>query len=330
MRRERIVVIGGSGFIGTRLVDKLLADGHDVRIADIARSEKHPHLWVNADVRDPAALERTCTGCSVMYNLAAEHRDNIRPRRLYFDVNVGGARTTCQVAEKLGVERMVFTSTVTVYGLSPREMDEEATPFPFNAYGRSKLEAENVYRSWLSRGQGRSLTIVRPTVVFGEGNRGNVYNLLNQITTGRFIMVGDGHNRKSMAYVDNVAHFLAYCLVLGPGEYLLNYADKPDLDMNELVDLAYTALGRRPAFSELRLPSAVGYAAGAICDMASLLRRTPLPISALRVRKFCANTQFAANRVAATGFRPEIALTEALARTIRAEFAPRRAPGLRP
>ena len=233
-----IGVIGGSGFIGSALVRALWQAGHEVRIIDRAPSQAYPDAWIEADVRDREALHRACRGCDVLYNLAAEHRDDVRPVELYHHVNVVGAQHTCEVAERLGIERLIFTSTVAVYGMQEGEADETAATRPFNEYGRTKLEAEQVFRAWAERGTGRSLTIVRPTVVFGPDNRGNVYTLLEQIARGRAVVVGDGRNRKSMAYVENVAGVLVHVLTFGPGVHVCNYADKPDLDMNELTTLA--------------------------------------------------------------------------------------------
>lgn len=81
-------------------------------------------------------------------------------------------------------------------------------------------------------------------MVFGEQNRGNVYNLLRQIASGKFIMIGSGQNRKSMAYVENVAAFIEHALGFGPGVHIYNYIDKPDFDMNTLVAIRVTS--RRP------------------------------------------------------------------------------------
>ncbi len=241
-----IAVIGGSGFIGSALVRALRQAGHEVRIIDRAPSQAYPDAWIEADVRDREALHRACRGCDVLYNLAAEHRDDVRPVELYHQVNVVGAQHTCEVAERLGIERLIFTSTVAVYGMQEGEGDETAATRPFNEYGRTKLEAEQVFRAWAQRGAGRSLTIVRPAVVFGPDNRGNVYTLLEQIARRRAVVVGDGRNRKSMAYVENVAGVLVHALNFGPGVHVFNYADKPDLDMNELTALARAALGDRP------------------------------------------------------------------------------------
>ncbi|MBL3955904.1 NAD-dependent epimerase/dehydratase family protein, partial [Bacteroides thetaiotaomicron] len=67
-------------------------------------------------------------------------------------------------------------------------------------------------QEWYDTHREWNIHILRPTVIFGEGNRGNVYNLLRQITSGRFLMVGDGENRKSMAYVGNVVAFIAFLI----------------------------------------------------------------------------------------------------------------------
>jgi nucleoside-diphosphate-sugar epimerase len=318
----RVGVIGGSGFIGSWLVDALHGRGHDARIVDVERSERYPGLVAPADVRDRAALLAACRGCNVLYNLAAEHRDDVRPRERYQQVNVQGAHNTCAVAEELGIERVVFTSSAAVYGLPQGEADEESPCRPFNEYGRTKLEAETAFRRWAAGSSRRSLTIVRPTVVFGPGNRGNVYVLLQQIASGRSVMIGKGANRKSMAYVGNVADFLVHALDFGPGVHVYNYVDKPDVDMRGLLALVQRTLGTN---GSLRIPYAVGLAAGVGFDLAALVTRRQFPISAVRVRKYAASTQFKAERALSTGFRPAHTLEAALIDTIRHEFG--RAPG---
>jgi nucleoside-diphosphate-sugar epimerase len=315
-----IGVIGGSGFIGSALVRGLKQAGHEVRIIDRVPSLAYPDTWIDADVRDCDALQQACRGCDVLYNLAAAHRDDVRPVELYHQVNVVGAQNTCAVAEQLGIARLIFTSTVAIYGMPDGNADETAPTRPFNEYGRTKLEAEGVFQAWAERGSGRSLTIIRPTVVFGPENRGNVYTLLEQIARGRAVVVGDGRNRKSMAYVENVAGVLVHALAFGPGVHVFNYADKPDLDMNELTALARAALGDRHTRT-LRIPYVVGIGAGIISDLAARLTGRRFPVSAIRVRKYRANTQFANARVLATGFVPQHDLRAALIATIRHEFA---------
>lgn len=314
-----VTIIGGSGFIGTELARQLLEAGESVRIVDKAKSATYPDLYREADVRDVRSLRASLAGSAVVYNLAAEHKDNVQPRSLYDEVNVGGARNVCLVADELGIERIVFTSSVAVYGFAPADTDERGDLNPFNDYGRTKLEAEAVYREWLARRPGRGLTVIRPTVVFGPRNRGNVYNLLRQMSSGRFVMVGPGTNVKSMAFVDNIAAFLAAARRFGAGEHLYNYIDKPDLSMNELVLLVRKRLGRSERI-RFRIPYALGYVGGFVLDGLSVLMRREFPISAIRVKKFCATTQFRSSAIHVTGFVPPVSLRDGIDRTIEYEF----------
>jgi GlcNAc-P-P-Und epimerase len=314
----KVVVLGGSGFIGTRLTNVLLTHGHDVVIGDIRESEKHRDLWRHCDVTDPRSLPDVLRGADAVVNLAAEHRDDVRPLDRYYEVNVRGAELVCAAVSEIGIRRLVFTSSVAVYGLPRGVVSESEACRPFNEYGRTKLLAEAVYRKWGSADPSRSLVIVRPTVVFGEGNRGNVFNLLQQIHSGRFLMVGDGRNHKSLAYVGNVAAFLAHVLQSSAGAHLFNYADGPDLDMTALSSEAARLVGRRiPKFS---LPYFAGYGAGVALDVAARLTGRSFPLSAVRVKKFCANTRFSAAKALSTGFKPETPISEALARVIQADF----------
>ena len=335
-----ITIIGGSGFVGSRLTTRLLACGHRVKIADKRPSQVHPSLHVHCDIRDTSALERELAGSDLVINLAAEHRDDVSPKSLYDQVNVTSSRNLCQVCSKLGITRIVFTSSVAVYGFAPAGTDESGEINYFNDYGRTKWLAEEEYRQWLKADSQNRVVIIRPTVIFGEGNRGNVYNLLRQIAGGRFPMVGRGTNRKSMNYVENVAAFIQHCVeqelpayeesnsVGSPPqqEYLYNYCDQPAYDMNGLVLEVYRAFGR-PKTRLFHWPYPVAYFGGLCFDLLALILRRRLPVSSIRVKKFCQNTYFTSSRVADTGFVPPVSLPDGLSRTIRHEFVDR-VPGI--
>lgn len=313
-----LTIIGGSGFIGTRLCKRLQHDGVDFTIVDKVTSKTFGDKTFLADVRDYAGLAKTCAG-DVLINLAAEHRDDVSPKSLYDEVNVDGARRVCEVAEAKGINKIVFTSSVAVYGFAPLGTDESGDINYFNDYGRTKYEAELVYREWHARDpENRTLVVVRPTVVFGEQNRGNVYNLLRQIAGGKFVMVGDGTNVKSMAYVENVAAFLQYSLSFGPGVHTYNYIDKPDFDMNTLVKGVFRALGKEEKIG-LRLPYVLGFGIGKLFDLVAVVTGKKFSISSIRVKKFCSNSSFETS-VAKSGFIPPVLLADGLARTIKYEF----------
>ena len=199
----KILITGGSGFIGTRLVENLLKDGHEVVIYDKVESKKYSELTTIGDVRDKDALVKACDGVDIIYNLAAEHKDNVTPLSLYEDVNVGGAKNVVEVAKANDIKRIIFTSTVAIYGLDKGACEESFEPAPFNEYGRTKLEAEKIFLKWKSEDDNRTLIMLRPAAIFGETNRGNIYNLLKQVHSGKFIMIGKGENKKSIGYVGN-------------------------------------------------------------------------------------------------------------------------------
>ncbi|KKL95733.1 hypothetical protein LCGC14_1851640 [marine sediment metagenome] len=315
----QITLTGGSGFIGTRLTARLIESGHNVSNIDIKMSRSFPDFWVEVDVRDAQALQNSLTGDAIVH-LAAVHRDDVYPLSLYAENNIEGARNLCRSAEANGINKIVFTSSVAVYGFAAPDTDELGEINPFNEYGRTKFEAELLLRDWQERDpEARSLTIIRPTVVFGEGNRGNVYNLLNQIHKRKFIMVGKGENRKSMAYVENLAAFLAHSLQNPAGVHVFNYVDKPDFTMNELVSQVRSVLTGKASVG-IRLPLIVGQALGNAADAVSPLLGRNLPISSIRVKKFVSNSSFSSGAHGFRGFAAPIGLSEGLRRTLNSEF----------
>jgi nucleoside-diphosphate-sugar epimerase len=315
----KILVTGGSGFIGTNLVLDLLRSGHTVSIYDKVKSDKYPDLCVIADVRDRERLTEALRGTDAIYHLAAEHRDDVRPVSLYYDVNVGGAENLVYAAKKNRINRMIFTSTVALYGLNAGTPDEESPKKPFNDYSESKHQAEAVFNEWVKGDDSRSLVIVRPVVIFGERNRGNVYELLSQIASGKFIMVGTGKNKKSMGYVLNLSHFLIKVLELGPGQHIYNYADKPDLTVQELVSIANKALGKTPAI-QWKMPYPLGLAAGYFFDLLARAMGRTYPISSIRIKKFVADTRVSSEKLKETGFVAPYSLAEGLERMIASDF----------
>jgi nucleoside-diphosphate-sugar epimerase len=307
----KIAITGGSGFIGQRLTALLEDAGHDCVNIDI-RDPENP-----VDILDLPALTNAFRGCGAVYALAAEHRDDVTPRSRYYDVNVKGTRNICDACDVNGIKRLIFTSSFAVYGLNTGMPDERSDPAPFNDYGQSKLEGEAVLQQWAAKTEGARLTIVRPVVVFGEENRGNVYTLVNQIASGKFMMVGSGRNKKSMAYVGNVAAFLRFILKDTLNGEIYNYADGPDYSMNQLIEVICTKLG----FARPRsVPYAIGWAAGMTFDVIAKMTGRKFPISTVRVQKFCADTTSDASKAMRTGFIPPYTLEEGFARFIAHDF----------
>lgn len=321
----KISVIGGSGFIGSYLCRRLAESGQDFEIIDLKPSPIYPDRTKLADIRDKAALSKAVAGEAIIH-LAAVHRDDVRDRSLYYTTNVDGTRNVLDVASAKNIRKIVYTSSVAIYGFAPPDTGEDGDIAPFNDYGKSKYESELIANAWHAEAPDeRSLTIIRPTVVFGVGNRGNVYNLLRQIHSGLFMMVGRGTNRKSMAYVENVAAFLEHALARGEGLQIVNYIDKPDYDMNTLVRQVRGTL-KGKADVGLRLPYGLAVNAGRMLDLVSGITGKRFPISALRIRKFCSETSFSTAIGEIFDYTPPFTLEEAFEKTLTDEFIKEETP----
>ncbi len=314
-----VCLIGASGFVGTRLVELLIAKYPLINI-DKRKSEFYPKITQIADIRDNLSLNCLLKNQDIVVLLAAEHRDDVYPTSLYYDVNVQGARNVLDAMDENGVRHLIFTSSVAIYGLNKKNPNEQHPEDPFNHYGKSKWEAEEVLREWYQKDKkSRSLTIIRPTVIFGERNRGNVYNLLRQIASGKFLMIGKGENRKSMAYVGNIVAFIEYCINTRlKGYEVYNYTDKPDFTMNELVTHVGDVLKKH--IPSLHIPYFIGLLGGLGCDILSKILKRRLSVSSIRVKKFCATTQFDSIKVSNSGFKSPYTLSEGLERTLIYEF----------
>lgn len=313
-----LTILGGSGFIGTRLANQLASQQIDFKIIDIKKSQAHPDKWLFGDVTKAETLLEPLKDAAIIINLAAQHQDNVHPVSLYYDVNVEGAKNVCLVAEQLDIKQIIFTSSVAVYGFVAQKTGEDGKFQPFNDYGKSKLAAERVYDSWQAKDSQRTLVTIRPTVVFGEGNRGNVYNLFRQIAAGRFLMIGSGSNQKSMAYVENVAAFLYFVTKLTAGRHIFNYVDKPDFTMDQLTEIICLALQKQK--SNFRIPYSLGLLAGYGFDLLAKITGKNFPVSSIRVKKFCARTQFKSNTIAETGFEAPVNLAKGIENTVQFEF----------
>jgi nucleoside-diphosphate-sugar epimerase len=313
---KEIAIIGGSGFVGSRLKARFDKKNIVSRRYDIDTGINTDTIYLDVeDISSFGQLKHVDT----IINLAAVHRDDVRPVSRYDDINVQGAVNICEAARKNDVNKIIFTSSVAIYGFAPAGTDESGEPAYFNDYGRTKYLGEQVYKEWQAEDPtNRTLVIVRPTVIFGEGNRGNVYNLFKQIASHRFIMIGNGKNTKSMAYVENVVAFLEYSLSFSTGLHIYNYIDKPDFDMNTLVSKARKIFFNKEGVG-LRLPGLFGMIIGYFADVVAKVTGKTFPLSSIRIKKFMGTTQFSSS-VSETDFSPPVTLEEGLVRTLQYEF----------
>ena len=311
------LVIGGSGFIGSRLLSQI--DRESFINLDKNKSLSYNEITTIGNITSLNEIESSFANVDAVILLAAEHRDDVLPTSLYYDVNVQGTKNVLESMDKAGVKNLIFTSSVAIYGLNKENPDEIHLKDPFNHYGKSKWQAEKVIKEWYENDpKGKSITIIRPTVIFGERNRGNVFNLLKQISSKKFVMIGNGQNKKSMAYVGNVVALIKDRLdKVESGCHIFNYADKPDFSMTELVSVIENKMNI--SVPKLKIPYWIGMLGGYGFDLLNLITRKKISISSVRVKKFCATTQFNATKVHSC-FNAPYNLKEALDLTLEHEF----------
>jgi farnesol dehydrogenase len=243
-------VTGGTGFVGNRLVAALLARGLFVRglarpTSERPAAEAERLEWVTGDILDRDSLRRGVAGCNEVFHLAAYARNWAKDPSLFFRHNVEGARNVFEAAAEAGVRRIVYTSTVVVFGPTPRGVvgNEEmarTTPRFFTEYEESKAVAEKEALALASRDF--PIVAVHPTRVYGPGKRteGNSVSLMiDQYDRGRFPVVpGRGENVGNYALVDDVAegHVLAMEKGRVGERYILGGENSSLKDLLRLVD----------------------------------------------------------------------------------------------
>lgn len=304
---QTIAVTGGAGFVGSELCRQLLTQGHCPRVIDLVAPTLQGLAAAPVDLLDTQELATALTVSpgslpAAVVHLAAAHRDDLQPTDIYHRVNVQGTCSLCAAAERVGMERIILASSVAVYGDAPPGTGESGVIAPVTPYGHSKAGAEAVLRDWQARDPDRrSLVIVRPALVIGPGHTGNLRLLIDSIRRRRFVMVGNGTNRKAMCLVDNLALFLIRMLDMPPGVHVFNYVDGPDLDMNELIGLIRRHWGlagqgpRLPLWAVLALVPAARMAGWATAHRPAF--------TVERLRKFMATTTFTSAAHSVPGFR---------------------------
>jgi nucleoside-diphosphate-sugar epimerase len=313
----RVVVTGSSGFIARFLIPGLTARGYEVVGIDTrARADfGNRFRLIQANIVDSSAVDRAMQQVDLVVHLAAEHKDFGVTETLYHQVNVDGTVNLLRSADRFGVRKLVFFSSVAVYGDSPTPTHEQQTPAAESPYGRTKLLAEKRIEEWIRDDAGREAVIVRPTVVFGPWNYANMYRLVDSVAKRRYLGVGDGTNIKSLAYVENVAAATLFLIDrLEPGLQTYNYADVPHLTTAELVRCIAANLQVSVPF--IRIPKPLALACAFPFDVVARATGADLPLTAKRIDKFTSSTHHLADKISAAGYQPPFALQDGIRKTV--------------
>ncbi|MFZ9630381.1 MAG: NAD-dependent epimerase/dehydratase family protein, partial [Ilumatobacteraceae bacterium] len=203
---SRVLVTGGSGYFGSLLVSRLLADGHDVRVLDIADADDRPAdvEFIRADIRDADSVARAVIGIDTVYNNVAQV-PLAKDLHLLRTVNVDGTTALLEAAAAAGVRKVVHTSSSAVFGVpASNPVLPTTVPSPVEEYGHAKLAAEWACLDAVRRGL--DVTIIRPRTILGHGRLGIFAILFEWVADGADIFVlGDGSNRYQFVHADDLA-----------------------------------------------------------------------------------------------------------------------------
>ena len=306
----KVIVTGASGFIGTRMVGKLVDQGLSVIALDILppRVRRDGVAYHQVDLRDPIPTE-IGAGVDRIYNFAAVHRTPGHPDWEYYQTNIAGALNVVALAEANQIATIVFTSSISVYGPSEAVVDEGSILKPVSAYGRSKRLAEQIHEQWRRSAEGRRLVVVRPAVVFGPGERGNYTSLSKALRGGYFFYPGRRDTIKSGGYVDELCRALDFALSRNAPYILFNFA-YPDFSTTEDIVAAFKSVTGWRA-NPPTLPIFPLLVAATLFEIAAKLG-LKTPIHRERVMKLVNSTKVAPGWLRANGYVFETDLAAAL------------------
>jgi nucleoside-diphosphate-sugar epimerase len=308
------IIFGGSGFIGTHLIHLLKEEGdksgnkiYDLDIVMPGEEGVVPGIvekndgveYIRLDVRKPIDFDFEPTPDDVIFNLAAVHRTPGHPDYAYFETNILGAENVTAFAEKYGIHKILFTSSIAPYGAAEDLKEETTLPTPNTPYGISKLVAEKIHEKWQCKDPNRELTIVRPGIVYGKGEHGNMTRLYWGIRKRYFFYTGRKDTVKACIYVKELVKFFKYRMIDNDfnGAEIFNCTFEPAYRIDEICQTIMKATGMKrhihlvPAWLLMTAATILGPIGG-----------KKVGIHPARVKKLMISTNISGKKLAESGY----------------------------
>jgi nucleoside-diphosphate-sugar epimerase len=316
-----VLITGGGGFIGSHLVDDLLAGGNRVRVVDLnlerlAHLVHQPNLEaVAGDIAEPSLLGQLVSGVTVIYHLASAHLDVTLSEADYYRSNVAATGQLLEAAQAAGVKRVVHCSTNGVLGEIKQLPADENTPCqPTNVYERTKLAGERLALQY-GREHNLPVVVIRPAWVYGP-RCPRTEKLIRTVSKGRFIMFGSGKTWRHPLYISDAVRglTLAAQVETAPGQIYFIAGEQP-VSIEELVQRIGRLVG--VTAPRWRLPIWLGQLAGLGAEVAFKLLGQPPPLSRRSLDFFRKDNAYDIGKAKRElGFQPQIDLETGLKQTI--------------
>jgi nucleoside-diphosphate-sugar epimerase len=328
---KSMVIFGGAGFIGVFFAQYLLENGQadkvylvDIEPVEFKFSEFRKNqvaqdsriVFVNGDVRQPLDWFMPSEQVTLIANFAAIHREPGHEDWEYYQTNLLGAENVCAWAEKVKCNHVIFTSSISPYGPSEEVKDERSPPSPLTAYGGSKLAAEKIHQIWQARDDvNRRLVIVRPGVVFGPGEGGNVSRLIKAVLHRYLFYMGNQNTRKAGVYVKELCHAMWWVVqrqaTSGEHVSLFNMSMNPGPSIQDYVNTVCTVAGVKRFVPGVPycLLLIVAYLIDAVARPLGIKH----PFSPVRIRKLVRSNNIMPNYLVENGYAYRYTLDSAFA-----------------
>lgn len=295
-RLNSCVIFGGTGFIGSHFAEYLIHNNlvDEVYLADIwpmrpfFSFDMNRIHYVELDVRKPIDAQVLPGNVDLVANFAAVHREPGHEDSEYYETNLYGAENICAWAEAVGCKNIIFTSSIASYGPSEATKDESSLPVPVSAYGGSKLVAEKIHLCWQNGdAANRHLVIVRPGVVFGPGEGGNVSRLVKAVFNRYFFYMGNRDTRKAGVYVKELCNAMWWVLqrqaITDEQVSLFNMSMNPGPTIQDYVDAVCKVAGVKRWIP--RVPYRVLWVTAYLMEVFARPLGIKHPFSPVRIRK---------------------------------------------
>lgn len=246
---KRILVTGGSGFIGYNLVYRLLQLGYEVTVLDAAEGFDLPVRFMKGDIRNDALVKRAVRGNDTVVHLAARTGviHSIANPRLSFSVNFEGSVNVLEVCGSLGVDHIICASTSgALFGNSQKAVDENSVPSPLSPYGASKMAMEAAFTAY-SNSYGLDTCILRFSNVYGPYSRykKNMVNALMNCDKSPIVIYGDGSQIRDFIYVSDLVNGIVK-VIEGNITGTFQLGSGIAASVNDLVKTFCAALHKKP------------------------------------------------------------------------------------
>ncbi|MBN1679021.1 MAG: NAD-dependent epimerase/dehydratase family protein [Anaerolineae bacterium] len=324
MSTHNALVTGATGAIGPSLVNCLLREGYTVRSYGL--DEPSPGLFVapvehiTGDINDPERLSQAVAGMDTVFHLAALLHIEDPPSGLaarYQLINVDGSRVVAEQAGQAGVRRLVYFSTVKVYGVQSRTpVTEDHATNPTTLYANTKLEGEHAVKSVPDL----ETTILRLSAVFGPRLKGAWSRLVRAIEHGWFVPVGSQQNQHSLTYVDDVARAAAMIATLPQAaNQTLNVVGYETPTMADILAAIYAALDKRiPA---AHIPGWAAFSGAALIELGMHAFGKQSPVTREAVNHLIKDEVYSGAALRQLGFQSELSLPERWRNTLHPNYA---------